>query len=146
MGAPLTVEVLLDNSAWARLDDVSLPQARAEEVADMIEQGRIGVCLPFLLDVGHSAHSGTDHSALMDELLGLPQFHIDERVEERALDIQSQLARVGHHRLPPVDVIVAAIADVNQLGILHYDGDYDLLAEKTDLCFASVWLAQRGSL
>ena len=142
----MTVEVLLDNSAWARLDDVSLPQARADEVADMIEQCRIGVCLPFLLEAGYSARSGTDHGALMDELLGLPQFHIDERVEERALGIQGQLARVGHHRLPPVDVIVAAIADVNQLGILHYDGDYDLLAEKTDLRFASVWLAQRGSL
>jgi hypothetical protein len=36
-------------------------------------------------------------------------------VEERALDIQGQLARVGHHRLPPVDVIVAAIGDVNEL-------------------------------
>lgn len=146
MGAPLTVEMLLDNSAWARLDDVSLPQPRAEEIADLIEQGRIGVCLPFLLEAGYSARSGPDHSALMDDLLALPQFHIDERVEERALDIQGQLARIGHHRLPPVDLIVAAIADVNQLGILHYDGDYDLLAEKTDLRFVSVWLAERGSL
>jgi len=121
-------------------------RCRAEQIADLIEEGRIGACLPFLLEAGYSARSGTHHSALIDELLGLPQFHIDERVEERVLDIHGQLARVGHHRLPPVDVIVAAIADVNQLGILHYDSDYDLLVEKTDLRFASVWLAQRGSL
>jgi hypothetical protein len=56
------------------------------------------------------------------------------------------MARVGHHRLPPVDVIVAAVADVNRLEILHYDGYYYLLAEKTDLRFKSVWLAARGSL
>lgn len=42
--------------------------------------------------------------------------------------------------------MVAAIADVNGLGVLHYDGDYDLLAERTDLRFDSVWLAERGSL
>lgn len=83
---------------------------------------------------------------MIDELLALPQVHIDTRVELRAVDAQRQLARVDHHRLPPVDVIVGAIADVNGLGVLHYDGDYDLLAENTDLRFDSVWLAERGSL
>jgi hypothetical protein len=28
----------------------------------------------------------------------------------------------------------------------HYDPDYDLIAEKTDLRFDSVWLAARGAL
>jgi predicted nucleic acid-binding protein len=83
---------------------------------------------------------------LIGDLLALPRVRIDEQVEERALDAQRQLARVGHHRLPPVDVIVAAIADTHGLGILHYDIDYDLLAEKTDLSYESVWLADRGSL
>ena len=146
MGAPLTVELLLDNSAWARLDASSLAHERSEEIADLIEQARIGVCLPFMLEAAYSARSGRDHRALFDDLLGLPRLYIDEQVEERALDVQGQLARVGHHRLPPIDVIVAAIADVNQLGILHYDADYDLLADKTDLRFASVWLADQGSL
>jgi predicted nucleic acid-binding protein len=82
----------------------------------------------------------------MEELLALPQITIDDRVEARAIDAQRQLARVGHHRLPPIDVILASIADIHQLGILHYDGDYDLLNEKTDLTFDSVWLATRGSL
>jgi hypothetical protein len=30
--------------------------------------------------------------------------------------------------------------------VLHYDHDYDLIAEKTDLRFDSVWLADRGTL
>jgi hypothetical protein len=41
-------------------------------------------------------------------------------------------------RVPPVDLLVAAIADRHRLGILHYDRDYDLLAEKTDLDIESV--------
>ena len=55
-------------------------------------------------------------------------------------------ARVGHHRLPPVDLLIAALADRHGLGVLHYDHDYDLIAEKTDLTFDSVWLAARGTL
>ena len=59
---------------------------------------------------------------------------------------QRQLARVGHHRLPPVDLLVAATADRHRLGVLHYDRDYDLIAEKTDLDFDSVWLAAPGTI
>ena len=146
MDAPLSAELLLDNSAWARLDHAALSRDRAGQIAGLIEQERIAACLPFLLEAGYSARNGREHRELIDELLALPQVHIDARAELRAVDAQRQLARVGHHRLPPVDVIVAAIADVNGLGILHYDADYDLLAEKTDLRFDSVWLAERGSL
>ncbi len=140
------VELLLDNSAWARLNRGSLSQDRAEQIADLLEQGRIATCLPFLLEAGYSARSARDHTELLDELLALPRVPVDAQVEQRAIDAQRQLTRVGHHRLPPVDLIVAAVADVNRLGILHYDSDYDLLLEKTDLRFDSVWLAARGSL
>jgi predicted nucleic acid-binding protein len=142
----VNVELLLDNSAWARLNLPSLPQRRAEEIADAIEQRRIGVCLPFLLEAGYSAHNAKDHSQLVDELSALPFLHLDEQVERRAIDAQRQLARAGHHRLPPVDVIIAAIADRHHGGVLHYDGDYDIIAKKTDLSFRSEWLAPSGAL
>lgn len=142
----MSAELLLDNSAWARLDHAAVPETRADEIAALFEEGRIAVCLPFLLEAGYSARSAADHDSLISELLALPQFHIDKAIEGRALDAQRQLARVGHHRLPPVDVILAAIADTHRLAILHYDSDYDLIATKTDLRFDSLWLAPRGSL
>jgi predicted nucleic acid-binding protein len=123
-----------------------LAQGDLVEIADALEAGQIAVCLPFLLEAGYSARSAQDHVALLDELLALPRLAIDEEVEDRALDAQRQLARAGHHRLPPVDLLIAAIADRHGVGVLHYDHDYDLIAEKTDLRFASVWLAPRGSL
>ncbi len=137
---------MIDNSAWARLDQPSLPQERAEEISGWLEQGRVGVCLPFLLEAGYSARGAGDHAEVLDELLSLPLMLIDRDVERRALDTQRQLACVGHHRLPPVDLIIAAIADVYRLGILHYDGDYDRIQEKTDLTFDSIWLVARGDL
>ena len=42
--------------------------------------------------------------------------------------------------------MIAAIADRHGVGILHYDSDYDVIRERTDLRFESVWLAPRGSL
>jgi predicted nucleic acid-binding protein len=142
----VTGALLLDNSAWARLADPALTDARASEIADALEAGRIATCLPFLLEAGYSARNARDHSELLDELLALPHFQIDEEVERRAVDAQRQLARIGHHRLPPVDLIVAALADRHGLGVLHYDRDYDLIAEKTDLDLHSVWLAPAGTL
>lgn len=142
----MSVELLLDNSAWARLGHPALDQTRIDEIADALERRKIATCLPFLLEAGYSARSGRQHSDLIDELRALPLLHIDKDVEERAIDAQRQLARAGHHRLPPVDLILAAVADRHGIGILHYDGDFDVLAAKTDLRFESVWLAARGSL
>jgi len=142
----LSVELLLDNSAWARLGWPRLAAARADELAGFIEEQRVAVSLPFLLEAGSSARRASDHALLMRELQALPLLPIDEAVERRALAAQEQLARAGHHRLPPVDLIIGALADRHGVGVLHYDRDYDTLLAKTDLCFQSVWLAPRGRL
>jgi predicted nucleic acid-binding protein len=62
------------------------------------------------------------------------------------LDAQAQLARVGHHRIPPADLIIAGLADRHDIGVLHYDADFDVVLGKTDLEFDSEWLMPRGSL
>lgn len=142
----MTAELLLDNSAWARLDQAAVVQDRADEIAEWLEEGRIATCLPFLLEAGYSARNARAHEELLSELMALPNVHIDERVERRAIDAQRQLARAGHHRLPPVDLLIAALADTHDLGVLHYDNDYEIVSEKTDLRFVSVWLAPRGSI
>jgi predicted nucleic acid-binding protein len=142
----VTGTLLLDNSAWVRLGDAAVPRERADEIADALESGRIAACLPFLLEAGYSARSAREHEDLLAELRALPQYRLDGATELRALDAQAQLARAGHHRLPPVDLLIAALADRHGLGVLHYDHDYDLIAEKTDLAFDNVWLAARGTL
>lgn len=138
--------LLLDNSAWVRLGDAAVPDDRAAELAAALEAGGIAACLPFLLEAGYSARNARDHEHLVDALLALPYFHIDVDVERGALDAQRQLARIGHHRLPPVDLLVAAIADRHDLAVLHYDHDYDVIADKTELSFKSEWLVERGTL
>ena len=101
---------------------------------------------PFLLEAGYLARNAAGHAELMADLLSLPFAPIDREVEERALEAQGALARTGHHRIPPVDLLIAAIADRHGHGVVHYDADYDLIAKGTSLRFESLWLAKRGSL
>ena len=138
--------LLLDNSAFARLAHPSLPAGRAEEIADHIERREIAVCLPFLLEAGYSARDAADHGLLIERLLRLPRLPVGREVDMTALRGQAELARAGHHRLPPIDLIIAAVADAHDIGVLHYDADYDLIAARTSLEFESVWLAERGSI
>ena len=139
-------QLLIDNSAWSRLRSPALSQDRAEEVADWARRDRLVVCLPFLLEAGYSARSGADHVARLDELRAMPEVGIDGLTENLALDAQRNLARRGHHRMSPADLIIAALASRAGLGILHYDSDYDLILEDTGLRYESVWLGPRGSL
>lgn len=133
--------LLLDNSAWARLATPGLHSEARELVARWLRERRLVVCLPFLLDAGYSARTGAEHRVLLDRLLALPYALLDEQTERLALDAQRQLALRGHHRLPPVDLLLAALAHRHAYGVLHCDRHYDLIAELTHLNFESVWLA-----
>jgi predicted nucleic acid-binding protein len=138
--------LLIDNSAWARLASERLDVARAEEVAAWMADLQLATCLPFLLEAGYSARSGPERSLMMADLGKLPRVEIDREVEAAALDAQRELADIGHHRLSPADVMVAACAHVAGTGVLHYDSDYDLLVKHTSLRFGSEWLTQPGVL
>jgi predicted nucleic acid-binding protein len=147
MGASaVNAELLFDASAWVRSNDDAIDDLRADQMAEFWESGALAVCLPFLLEAGYTARSARDHAELLEELLSLPLLAIDDVVERRAIDVHAQLARIGHHRIPPVDLMIAAIAERHGVGVLHYDGDYDILREKTNLEFHSEWLMPAGSL
>ena len=138
--------LLLDNSAWARLASDRLETDRAETVAGWMSEQQLATCLAFLLEAGYSARSGGERGAMMSDLARLPRVEIDRDVERMALQAQRELADVGHHRLAPADVVIAACAHTASMGVLHYDGDYELLAEHTSLVFESEWLAPPGAL
>ncbi len=140
------MSLLLDNSAWVRISHRVLDPNRAGEIAGEIDRGNVAVALPFLLEAGYTARDTAEHEQMLEELLAFPYLPIDGAVEERTLDAQAQLVRAGHHRLPGSDVLLAAIADRHGADILHYDHHYDVIRERTDLRFESVWLAERGSL
>jgi predicted nucleic acid-binding protein len=138
--------LLLDNSAWARLLQGVVVGDRADQIRQLVKLHAIGVCLPFLLEAGYSARSAADRKQIMSRLELFPRIAVDGEIERTALQAQRELAEIGHHRLPPVNVMIAACAHRAEAGVLHYDADYDILAERTSLVFESEWLAPAGTL
>ena len=87
--------------------------------------------------------SGGSRSALQRSIAGrlrghspksvgpLPSYPINETTTTGPLGVQLLLAAKGQHRLPIPDLLIAAVAELNDLTVLHYDADYDRIAEVT---------------
>lgn len=140
--------VLLDNSVWARAADGRLPQDAQRRLNASIAEGRVWTCPASLLEIRYSARASEDFATIARELSALPAAPLAARAAEAAVVAQAELAaKPGvSHRVPLVDLLVAAIASTEGLGILHYDADYDVIVEHTSLRFASLWAAPRGSI
>jgi hypothetical protein len=53
-------------------------------------------------------------------------------MEARAVEVQGMFADRGYHRAPSVpDLLIAAIAELSGLTVLHLDKDFDLIADIT---------------
>jgi predicted nucleic acid-binding protein len=138
--------LLIDNSAWARLSSPRLAADRVEEVAQRIEAGALAACVPFVLEAGYSARSAADHDRVIADLIQLPWIDLTPPISRLAMRAQGEMARAGHHRVAPADLLIAACAHAEGVGVLHYDRDYDLIAEHGGLAFQSEWLAPAGSV
>lgn len=56
----------------------------------------------------------------------------DHLVDKSAIEVHGALAERGRHRTVPIrDLIIAAVAERHRIGILHYDRDFDVIAEVT---------------
>jgi predicted nucleic acid-binding protein len=143
-GQPL----LLDNSAWARALDRRLSGARRERFDAALADGELWTCPPTLLEMRYSARDEKGFETLAERLDALPRAPLTAEAASQALDAQRQLAAAKgvSHRVKPVDLLIAAVAETAGVGVLHYDRDYDTIAAHTSLEYASVWVAPRGSV
>jgi hypothetical protein len=103
------------------------------------------MCLPVALELLYSARGKSDYRALAHDLTGFPWLAVDERASSAALRTQAALADRSQHRGPrPIDILIAAIAEVHGATLLHYDRHFDLIARVTGQ--PAEWLAPAGSL
>lgn len=93
-----------------------------------------------------TARDGMTFDELAEELSAWRTAPLTATVLRSAHDAMRALAHrsAGAQRLPVVDYLVAAAAQEIGGAVLHYDGDFDTLAETMQ--FESVWLAPAGSL
>ena len=121
---------LIDTSALVRL--ATSPEAAVW--ADRIDRGLVRISTVTRLEVGYSARSGPElrSAARQPPLNSMPVQYQTPAVEDRAVEVQTMLADRGRHRAPSVpDLIVAAIAELAGLTVLHVDKDFELIADVT---------------
>lgn len=140
--------LLLDHSVWARLLDGRLGGAHRKNFDAALVAGELWTCPPTLLEMLYSARDEHDFAAVAEELDALPHAPLTATAAAAAVAAQAELAAAPgvSHRVKPVDLLIAAIAHSEGLGVLHHDRDYDTIARHTSLAFGSVWAGERGSL
>lgn len=102
--------------------------AVADAVLPRVQAGQVGVALVTELEVGDSARSSPDDNATRQDLLDLLiPVTMPLRAEERARELQRDLVTRGQHRGVSVpDLVLAAVADIEELIIPHFDADVHL--------------------
>ena len=136
------VAYLADKSALARLH---LP-AVAARVHPLLEAGLVGTCAMVELEVRYSARSHDEYAALAaDRDRGYEWLPMPDDGWSRALELQEVLSSRGwlrSVRFP--DLLIAATAERHGVTVLHYDRDFDVLAEVSDL--RAEWVVPAGSV
>ena len=138
----MTLRWLIDKSALWRTRHVLVNEA----VQWRVERGLVGVSIATELEIGFSAQSAegyrTMRRTMVDQLIPVALPH---RAEDRAREIQARLVERGQHRSAGVaDLLIAATAEVAGLTVLHYDADFDLIAEVTGQ--PCDWVVPQGTI
>jgi predicted nucleic acid-binding protein len=123
--------LLADTSAWSNRHK----EAKARSTFDAaVQAGKIATCGVVECELLFAARDAADLSATRTELRALPRLRTTDAVWHRAAAVMGLLAAAGplHHRrahLP--DLLIAATAEVHGAVVLHYDGDFDVIASVT---------------
>lgn len=131
---------LVDKSVLSRLDKPAVLAALQPYV------GRLATCSTVVLELGWSARNVKHYRQIVDDLAWYEALEISQPTLDLATALQGALVRRGHHRGPGVaDLILAATAIDHEAVLLHYDHDFDLIAE-VDRRLAHRWIVPRGSI
>lgn len=132
---------LVDKSALARMPHAPV-RAR---LGPLIEAGAAATCSIVDLEVLYSARDHEEHERIRARRqLAYERIPLTQQIFDRAIEVQGALAETGHHRLPIPDLLVAAAAESAGRIVLHYDADFDRIAEVTGQ--AVEWVVPRGTV
>jgi predicted nucleic acid-binding protein len=137
---------LADTSAWVWSRRRGYPQLRQAFDTALVD-GELATCDMVRLELLHSARNPAEFAEIREELGALADCAIEKAQWDRALWVYEQLSRRGgaHQRsVKHPDLLIAAAAEAAAVTLLHYDEDYDRIAEITGQ--PTRWLAPVGTL
>lgn len=132
--------VLVDRSAWEQRRHSEVARQRIDRLA---AAGRAATCLPVALEQLYSARNAEDFASRRGALELLQWLPMTPAVEDEAIQLMAKMARKSQHRMPLPDVMIAATAAVHKAVILHYDRDFERIADLTGQ--PHEWIIPRGT-
>ncbi len=136
----LNAQYLADKSALARFTIASV----GARLRPLVEEGLLATCAIVDLEVLYSARGLDDYNAVLEERRSFESAPITPEVMATAIDLQHALAQRGQHRVPIPDLIISAAAKHAGLVVIHYDTDFERLAEAGGAHHE--WVVPRGSV
>jgi predicted nucleic acid-binding protein len=133
---------LADTSALARLHHPVV----AAVLAPLIEAGVVATCGVIEFELGWATRSSAEFDDVRaDRAVGYERLATRDEDWRRALDVQASLWRGERMRAVGFpDLLVAAVAERERVTVLHYDGDYDFIAQVTSQPMQ--WVVPRGTV
>jgi predicted nucleic acid-binding protein len=133
---------LADTSALARLHRPVV----AAVLGPLIEAGLVATCGVIEFELGWATRSAAEFDAVRaDRQEGYEWLATHDEDWHRALGVQAELWRSGRVRAVGfADLLIAAVAEREQVILVHYDSDYDLIAEVTRQPMQ--WVVPRGTV
>jgi len=131
---------LLDTSVIKRLGRAVVRDV-IEPLAAGGQLGRPRICD---LEVGYSARTADEWDRLLEALAVFEPVETTSVHVQRALQVQRLLAARSQRGRKLPDLLVAAAAEALDIGVLHYDADFDLIASVTGQ--SCTWIVPAGTV
>lgn len=135
----MALSFLVDTSVLTRLGRADV-RAVVEPLAAAGRLGRPRICD---LEIGYSTRNAGEWDRLVGALDALDAVDTTAAHVRRALQVQRLLAGRGQRGRKIPDLLVAAAAESLDVAVLHYDGDFDLIASVTGQ--RCTWVVPAGS-
>lgn len=96
------------------------------------------------LEYGYSARNAAEWDLLSETLSVFGFLEVEPRHFKRALQVQRILSAKSQRGRKIPDLLLAAVAEEHNLTVLHYDSDFDLIAEATGQ--SCQWVIPAGTI
>ena len=133
---------LVDTSALARMRHAAV----ADQLVPLIEAGLVATCPVIDMEVLFSTRTPDEYVQVREDRSRAYEYlPVDERVWRRAEAVQAVLAQCSQLRAVGIpDLLIAAVADLHRIPVVHYDADFEHVAAVTEQDVR--WVVPRGSV
>lgn len=131
----------VDTSALMRLQRPTVQYV----LEPLVEQGRAALCSTVLVELLWSTRNVADYDELVRDWGHNEVLDVEPVDWLEAISVQRELWRRGLHRAVGwPDLLLACVAARHEVLLLHYDKDFDLIADVTGQ--ATRWVVPAGSV